>query len=583
MRPYSRRCVLAMVLVVAYSLVQLAPPLVIMFIVDRVIVGGQWGMLEILLCIALVLPVLAGGLLMGSSYQIGYVSQRLILDLRVKMYEHILKLSIRFREEMGTGKIMSRIMDDVATVRMMMSQRILRLGAELISFWVALVLCFGLNWKLSLVLLLLLPLYVFNFNFFRGGLRAAWRRWRRQMDEVSVGLQERLSGAQLVKAYGRERRENRIFAQETREGLGYAMRGAVQRANIEAGVWAVSGLRNSLVFCMGCYFVIEGEMSYGALMAFQRYSAMAFETVLSLTTLASEFERMFVSADRIFEILDWPVEIEQRKGAKAIPRLRGHIKFDHVWFEYNPGEPVLKDICLEIQPGNTVALVGHTGCGKTTLTRLLMRFSDVTGGSVSVDGQDIRDLQFKVLRGQIGQVPQDSVMFNVSIRDNLTYGRPNATEDEIIEASRMAEIHEFILRTADGYDTMLGEDGIKLSVGEKQRFAIARAVLTKPAVLILDEATSSLDSLSEALIQKALSTVLAGRTSIVIAHRLSTIVNADLIVAMDQGEIVESGSHVELLQRQDGLYRRLYEQQFGEPAKAGAAGIAEGPQRGEKG
>ena len=391
------------------------------------------------------------------------------------------------------------------------------------------------------------------------------------MDEVSIGLQERLTGAQLVKAYGRERRENRIFAAETREGLEYAMKGAVQRANIEAGVWAVSGLRNSLVFCLGCYFVVEGDMTYGALLAFQRYAGMAFETVLSLTAIASEFERMLVSADRIYEVLDWPVEIEERRGAKTPPRLRGHVKFEHVWFEYNPGEPVLKDICLDVLPGTTVALVGHTGCGKTTLTRLLMRFFDVTQGSVFIDDHDVRDYKLRAFRRQIGQVPQDSVMFNMTISKNLSYGRPNATEDEIIETARMAEIHEFILRTPDGYDTMLGEDGIKLSVGEKQRFAIARAVLTKPAVLILDEATSSLDSLSEALIQKALSTVLAGRTSIVIAHRLSTVVNADLIVVMDHGKIIESGSHIELLQRPDGLYRRLYEQQFSEPVEAEVA------------
>ena len=565
--PHRRRCVLALTFVAGFSVARLAPPLVFMYLVDEVIVGGRWGMLELLVCLALALPLITAGLSLGSGYQIGHVSQRLILDLRVRMYQHILRLSMRFREEMGTGRIMARIMDDVASVRMVMSRRLLRLSAEFISFWIAIVLCFGLNWKLTLVLLLALPLYVLNFNLFRGGLRSAWRRWRQKMDEVSAGLQERLSGTRLVKAYGREGRENRIFAEATRDGLGYAMQGAVQTANIETGVWAVSGLRNALVFCLGCYFVIEGEMSYGALMAFQRYSAMAFEAILSLTTLATAFERLFLSAGRIFEVLDWPVEIGQRRDAKPLRRLRGHVEFDHVWFEYNAGEPVLKDICLEVKPGQTVALVGQTGCGKTTLTRLLPRFFDVTAGSVSVDGHDVRDLQLKRLRREIGQVPQDTVMFNVSIRDNLSYGRSDATEDEMIEAARTAEIHDFILRTPDGYDTLLGEDGIKLSVGEKQRLAIARAVLARPAILILDEATSSLDSLSEASIQRAMATVIADRTSIVIAHRLSTVVNADLIVAMDHGEILETGTHAELLQRPKGLYRRLYQQQFGETAE----------------
>jgi ABC-type multidrug transport system fused ATPase/permease subunit len=268
-----------------------------------------------------------------------------------------------------------------------------------------------------------------------------------------------------------------------------------------------------------------------------------------------------ISVERVLEILEFPIEIKDKEDAAELPSIKGHIVFDNVHFEYKKGEPVLKGINLEVKPGQTVALVGHTGCGKTTLTSLLMRFYDVKEGSISIDGHDLRDVKLRTLRTQIGQVLQDSVMFNMTVRENLLYGRPNASDAEIIEAARIAEIHEFIMRTPEGYDSMLGDDGIKLSVGEKQRLAIARAVLTDPAILVLDEATSSLDSLSEAAIQKAMANVLKGRTSFAIAHRLSTIVNSDLIVVMEHGEIMETGTHEELVRIPEGKYRQLYEQQ----------------------
>lgn len=382
------------------------------------------------------------------------------------------------------------------------------------------------------------------------------------MDLVSVGLQERLSGVQVVKAYGKERRENRAFATETRDTLDQAMETATYRAGYESGVWAVSGIRNTLVFCLGCYFVIEGEMTYGAVMAFLSYAMRVFQPVLNLTQEALRFEQMMISVDRIFEVLDHDIDVKDKPDAVELERIKGRVEFRDVWFEYEEGEPVIKGVNLEVEVGETVALVGHTGCGKTTLTSLLMRYFDVTDGGIAIDGHDLRDMKVGPMRKQIGQVLQESVMFNSSIRENLTYGNSDSTEAEIIAAARVGEIHEFIVRTADGYDTLIGDEGIKLSVGEKQRLSIARAVLTDPSILILDEATSSLDSLSEALIQKAMANVLKGRTSFVIAHRLSTIVNADKIVVMDKGEICEVGRHEELIAKPDGRYRELYEQQF---------------------
>ena len=381
----------------------------------------------------------------------------------------------------------------------------------------------------------------FNYYGWRTPMRESYSLWRRKMDQVSVGLQERLAGVQLVKSYGRERREHRSFAEDTHESLDAAMQTATNRAGYMAGAWGVSGLRNTVIFCLGCYYVIEGEMTYGAVMAFFSYSSRMFQPILNLTQIAMRLQAVMVSVDRVLEILDFPIEIADKEDAVELPAIKGHIKFEDVHFEYKEGEPVLKGINLEVQPGQMVALVGHTGCGKTTLTSLLMRFYDVKAGRITIDGRDLRDVKLRTLRTQIGQVLQDSVMFDGTIRENLLYGRADATDAELIAAARIAEIHEFIMRTPEGYDSMLGKDGIKLSVGEKQRLAIARAVLTNPAVLILDEATSSLDSLSEALIQKAMTRVLKERTSFAIAHRLSTIVNADIIVVMDHGEIIEQG------------------------------------------
>ena len=559
--PYKSRLILLLCLTATMTTLSMLPPLVMKFIIDDVITMGNWQFLEVLLFISICLPITSAAMRVWVSFTNAYVGWGMTTSMRKFTYEHMLKLPMRFYDEMGTGKIMSRIMSDIASVRSMVTSRMLGILVDFVSFWVALALCMSLNWKMACLLLLLMPLYFFNYYGWRTPMRQSISLWRRKMDQVSVGLQERLAGVQLVKSYGRERREHRAFAEDTHQGLDAAMQTATNRAGYMAGSWGVSGLRNTVIFCLGCYYVIEGEMTYGAVMAFFSYSSRMFQPILNLTQIAMHLQSVMVSVDRVLEILDFPIEIKDKEDAVELPPIKGHIKFEDVHFEYKEGEPVLKGINLEVQPGQMVALVGHTGCGKTTLTSLLMRFYDVKEGCITIDGHDLRDVKLRTLRTQIGQVLQDSVMFNGTIRENLLYGRADATDAELIEAARIAEIHEFVMRTPEGYDSMLGNDGIKLSVGEKQRLAIARAVLTNPAVLILDEATSSLDSLSEALIQKAMTKVLKERTSFAIAHRLSTIVNADIIVVMDHGEIVEQGTHSELLQIPDGRYRQLYEHQ----------------------
>ncbi len=563
-RPYAARLSGALGLTVMLAVLGMLPPLIVMYIVDEVIVRGRWGMLEIMVALLVAVPVLTAGLRVANALTLAYAAHRLIMNVRLSMYRHVFRLAMSFHDEMGTGKVMSRMMGDVATVRQMVTMQVLRTVTDLISIVAALVICYGLNWKLALLMTILMPLYIVNYRIFVGPIRTSRRRWRQKMDDVSVGLQERLSGVRLVKAYGREKREDRAFAEETRAGMDFAMQAETHRASARSGFWVVSGIRNTLIFCLGCYFVIQGEMTYGGVMAFLAYAMRVFEPVLNLMNVGIQFEDMMVSVDRIYEILNHPVEIRDAPDAVDLPGVTGQVVFENVGFEYKPGEPVLENICLDVQPGQMVALVGHTGCGKTTLTSLLMRYYDVTEGAIRVDGHDIREVKVRSLRRQVGQVLQDSVLFDGTLRENLCYGRPDAPERDVIDAARVGEIHEFSMRTRDGYDTRVGDDGIKLSVGEKQRLSIARAVLTHPGILILDEATSSLDSLSEALIQKAMASILKGRTSFVIAHRLSTVLAADLIVVMDQGRIVERGTHDVLIRIPHGIYRGLVDQQFGE-------------------
>jgi len=506
------------------------------------------------------IPLLSYLISFWDNYLIAYVGQKLVLGIRRKLFGHILHLPLREFEEMGTGKLISRLMRDTAIVQNMVTWNTVSIVNNLISFLIGIFFIFYFSWKLSLLAFLVLPLHWLNYRFFVKRMRYKTKVIRRKWDQIYDQLYERIWGTKLVRTYSKEEEETRYFTSTTVQALGLTMENTALGATFGGLSTLIDGLGNTFIFVAGCYLVLKGELTYGTVAAFMMYVARVLGPILQFSNIANMIEQTLVSVERIFEI--YGVGEEPRKGTK-LPPIKGHVRFEDVWFEYVPGEPVLRGINLEVQPGMKVAFVGHTGCGKTTLTSLLLRFYEPTRGRILVDGYDITKVDLRSLRLQIGQVLQDSVLFNgLTIRENIAYGIPDATEEQVVKAAKIAEIHETILSKPGGYDAKIGGEGVVLSLGEKQRLCIARAVAADPAILTLDEATSALDTQSEALIQRALENVMKGRTCFIIAHRLSTVIGADLIVVMDKGRIVEMGTHKELLEKEGGLYSKLYEQQF---------------------
>ena len=561
-QPFKGRLLLAIGLTGGMTLLGMVPPLLMKYVIDEIVGMGQWHMAPAILFSMLLVNLLSAGGGFLNNVVIYVVGQHLVFDVRQALFKHIQGLSLRFYEEMGTGKIMSRIMGDVSRIQNMVTWNTISIVNDIISFGFGIVVIFYFSWKLSLITVALLPFYLLNYAFFVKRIRrknvSVWRK----MDRVANSLQERIRGTRLVRSFTSEGRELEAFSVGTRDVLDTSLEGTALTATFSGTSGLLSGLGFTVIYCLGCYYVIHGEMTYGDVAAFSAFVFRVLQPAVRFTEVSNLLEQTSVSVERIFEVLDSRPEVVEKKKAQDLPPISGRVRFRNIHFSYVPGEPVIRGVDLDIPAGSTVALVGHTGCGKTTLTSLLMRFYDVRSGMVEIDGHDISGVTVRSLRRQVGAVLQESILFRATIKENLRYGDPQASEMDIIQAGRAAEIHDFAITREDGYDTLIGEGGVHLSVGEKQRLSIARAILADPKILILDEATSSLDSRSEALIQKALENVMQDRTSFVIAHRLSTIVNADMIVVMDKGMVVETGTHEELLQRPDGAYRMLYEEQF---------------------
>jgi subfamily B ATP-binding cassette protein MsbA len=566
LRAYWRTMLLIALLTVIVSTLNAQPPLVIQYLTDSLSAQAvqQNKPVHLFRASALLLGIALGSALFGYwlTITITYLGQRFKYDMRRKLYAHMQTLSLGYFEKNQTGKLMSNITNDVATLDQLINGSFVTIVQDLVTLGWVLFIIFGLNWQLALVSLIVLPVYIANYLTFIGRIKGTSHEIREQRDEMYGDLQEKLAGALVVKSYAKERYEVRQFVGQTRSLLGLNIRIGAQSTALWTIAEFIGAIGTALILWYGGRLVIQGKLTPGNLIAFYTYIGLyLYGPILRMIQINDQIARANAALWRIFRTLDTKPNVEDRPDAQPLPPIQGHVHFDSVWFEYEPGQPVIKGIDLKVEAGEMVAFVGQSGSGKTTLINLLQRNYDVTEGRITVDGYDLRDIQLKSLRQQIGVVIQETILFNTTIRENIRYGRLEATDEQVEEAARAANIAHVIEALPRGYDTKIGEDGIKLSGGEKQRIAIARAILSAPRILILDEATSALDSETEALIQGALDNLMQGRTSFVIAHRLSTIVKADKIVVMEKGVIREMGSHAQLLQ-QDGVYAGLYNQQF---------------------
>ncbi len=565
-RPYGWLVALIATAIVAGALLGVVPALLIQAILADLLSIHSPTLLTWLFAATLVVAIVGGLLSVAQSYLNTVIGQAVMADLRRDVYAHLQRLSLRWYTATRLGDILSRFNNDIGGIQNIVTSTFVSIVSNALTVVVTLVVMFIINWQLTIVAIIIVPIFVIPTRQVGSVRKRISRQMQEKMAEMSAFLQETLSisGTVLVKSFVRERHEAARFEVVNQELRQLQIRLALIGRWFFMAVLLFTTLGPALIYWIGglqILHVLPGQLTVPAVVAFVALLTRLYTPTGALMNVWVDVQTSAALFDRIFEYLDEPVEIADRADAPALPTARGRIAFEHVSFSYVPTRRALDDVSFEIAPGQLAALVGPSGAGKTTITYLTPRFYDPDAGRILIDGQDLRDLQLESLGEQIGMVTQETYLFHTTVRENIAYGRLGATQDEIEAAARAANIHDFIASLPDGYDTLVGERGYRLSGGEKQRVAIARVVLKDPRILILDEATSSLDSQSEALIQAALEPLLRERTSLVIAHRLSTILAADVILVMDQGRLVEQGTHTELLAR-GGLYAALYHEQF---------------------
>lgn len=627
-RPYWWHIAGILALILVTTGLGLLTPLIFRDLIDNALTNGDSNRLNWLALGLVAIPVISGLIAVVQRRFNAAVGEGVIFDLRVSLYQHIQRMAIRFFTNTKTGELMSRLNNDVVGAQRAISSTIVTIISNLITVIATLAVMLALEWRLTILGVLVLPFFILVARWLGGRLRLIAREQMEYNAQMNAMMNETLniSGALLVKLFGRGTDEVSRFQDRAGKVRDTGIRQAVLGSQFFAVIGLVTVIGTALVYWVGGHLVLDGVFTVGTIVAFGSYLTQLYGPLQALTNAPVEFATSMVSFERVFEVVDLPLEIQEKPNAIALPASRGELSFENVTFHYasredaqllsdvdRPGrmdnvkavfsgndkangkngkhppanvlmaigapngalvspdevpapqsqarEQALENITFHIHPGQLVALVGPSGAGKTTLTYLIPRLYDPTSGRITLDGHDLRDLKLDSLAAQIGMVTQETHLFHDTIRTNLLYARAEANQSDLEAACRAANIHDFIAGLPDGYDTIVGERGYRLSGGEKQRIALARVILKNPRILVLDEATSHLDSQSEALIQDALKTVMAGRTSIVIAHRLSTILAADLILVLDRGHIVERGTHQELLAL-DGLYAHLYETQF---------------------
>ncbi|HBI8827519.1 TPA: SAV1866 family putative multidrug efflux ABC transporter [Staphylococcus aureus] len=492
------------------------------------------------------------------QYLAQWTSNKILYDIRKKLYNHLQALSARFYANNQVGQVISRVINDVEQTKDFILTGLMNIWLDCITIIIALSIMFFLDVKLTLAALFIFPFYILTVYVFFGRLRKLTRERSQALAEVQGFLHERVQGISVVKSFAIEDNEAKNFDKKNTNFLTRALKHTRWNAYSFAAINTVTDIGPIIVIGVGAYLAISGSITVGTLAAFVGYLELLFGPLRRLVASFTTLTQSFASMDRVFQLIDEDYDIKNGVGAQPIEIKQGRIDIDHVSFQYNDNEaPILKDINLSIEKGETVAFVGMSGGGKSTLINLIPRFYDVTSGQILIDGHNIKDFLTGSLRNQIGLVQQDNILFSDTVKENILLGRPTATDEEVVEAAKMANAHDFIMNLPQGYDTEVGERGVKLSGGQKQRLSIARIFLNNPPILILDEATSALDLENESIIQEALDVLSKDRTTLIVAHRLSTITHADKIVVIENGHIVETGTHRELIAKQ-GAYEHLY-------------------------
>lgn len=560
-KPYMHRLLFAMVCTIMAAAGNLYIPWIIKDMIDEVLADKNGTMLNWIAASIIAIFIVRGLFWYGQNYLMSYVGQSVIIDIRAAVFKKLQRLSVSFYDKNKTGTIMSYVTNDVNALQSAMVENTIEMITEGFILIGSVVAMIYLDWRLTLFTVCTFPVVLWFMEFFGKKIRKTGGRIQECTADITSVLQESVASARVIKSFVREDYEVDRFDVENKANFRANMKNAQLMATLTPVVELVAAIGVTMIIWYGGNNVINGTITAGSLVAFLTYAVNISNPIKRLTRVIGNIQKALAAAQRVFMIIDMPEEIAESRDAKQLPEVSGKVEFQNVSFAYNDKGNVITDLSFSVKPGEVIAIVGPSGAGKSTIANLLPRFYDVNKGDIKIDGHSVREVTLDSLREQVGIVPQETMLFNGSVYNNILYGRLDATKEEIEAAAKAANAHDFIMQLTDGYETKLGDRGVNLSGGQRQRIAIARAILKNPRILILDEATSALDTESERVVQEALDRLMVGRTSFVIAHRLSTVKNADKILVLEKGNLVESGTHDELLDL-DGLYAHLYKIQY---------------------